>query len=283
MAGWRETLQQRRPVVLAAGMIAALLVSVGVAAWLTVSRQQSRSKAVEILQHVRRQRLEAFWPRQREVAWYLRRARDGQAVGWEMEERVPTPTGYAGKRVIQLGSGVAREVWSVSANASAGRYHAETAAIVQPSPDGPSLLATNSSTRIELQSGRVDVRREDRRKIGHGAAEAPENYIPEGLHLLVYYLAAAGQREANFVTILNEEAILGSEVHFSWVQVVPEGRRRARVYGARQESVLDFDEGGRLLRREIPEDDAYYQRVSLETIVKVFPGAPLLAERSLRE
>lgn len=282
MSNSQETIRRRRPVMLAAVMVAVLLVSLGAAAWLVRARGGELSRGVEILEHIRRKGLPSFWGDGTSRSWYLLRRQDGVAVGWRMVQRAPAAGGYIGKEISRIGPRLHEEAWSVDVQGRLSRYRAEGSTVARSPRSGSRLIAKTDSTRIALRSGRVEVLRNEAGRERLGTRDAPVNYIPEGLHTLVYFLAAAGQREASFTTVFNEQSIVGNRAHFSWQRAEPQGARRVRVVFGAGEHVYQFGGNGELLRLEMPEAGLHYERVPAESVQEAFPDAPYFARRELR-
>ena len=111
--------------------------------------------------------------------------------------------------------------------------------------------------------------------------EAPENYVPKGLLRLACYRAAAGQRKADFVTVLNDHAVAAGEVRFSPVHVSPRGPSAVRVRFAgpdpQSEQILQFDQDGRVLRGQSADTRTYFEGVEFQEIRRIFPEVELFA------
>jgi len=265
-------------------MVVVLLASVAVAAWLVELRGGPVRDGRQVLDLVRRRGLEAFWGREPETLWYLARDGGGKPAGWWTVRRRPTPSGYRGEHVRRMGEALYQEAWSVDANAQTSEYVAEASQLVQRTGQRMPVLRQESTTRITYRRGRVEVLRRTLHRGRQSAADdAPANYVPEGISSLVYYLTAAGQREAAFALIFNEAAVVGKRVHFSETRVVPEGRRRVHVTytaagGVVGEEVVEFDAPGRVVRGRRPGSGRSWKRVSFEAVRKVFPEASQFAE-----
>jgi hypothetical protein len=281
MSNSQETAQRRRPMMLAAVMVAVLLVSLGAAAWLVQARGGKYSRGVEILEHIRREGLPSFWGDGEATSWYLLRRQDGVAVGWRMVQRAPAAGGYTGKKISRTGPRLHVEAWSVDVRGRLSSYRAEGSTVARSPRSGSRLIAKTDSTRIALRGGRVEVLRNEAGRERLGTGDAPANYIPEGLHTLVYFLATAGQQEASFTTVFNEQSVVGNRAHFSWLRVEPQGARRVRLVSGAGEHVYQFGGNGELLRLEMPEAGRHYERVPAESVQEAFPDASYFARREL--
>jgi hypothetical protein len=260
--------QRHRTAVLAVLMGLVLLASVGVASWLVSRRAGAVQDAVEVLQHIRQRRLKAFWGAETEELWYIHRNRAGQAVGWSRTRREATATGYEGTELRRLGAYFDREDWALDVGARRSGYRARKWEVALLG-GGRIAFHMVSSIRISYRDGRVEVERPP----GSGqklAAAAPDNYIPKGLPMLVYYLAAIGQRGAAFRMIFNERAIVGREVHFARAQTAPAGPQRVRARFGSHEEILQFDRNGQLVGREVPKTGETVELSSRETVDKLF-------------
>jgi len=262
-------------------MVVILLASVAVAAWLARRRSAAIREGVEVLEEIRLRKLPAFWGRDAVADWYVHRDSDGGPVGWSTVQRTPTGDGYSGRRIRRRGATLDRETWSIDAAARTCSYSADSSVLTPRPGRRTPLLRRASSTSIELRSGRVQVRREDAGGVAAATAEAPENYIPKGLSMLAYYRAAAGQRRANFVTVLNDQAVAAGQVRFSPVHVTPRGPSAVRVGpagpGRQGEQVLQFDQDGRVLRSQSPDTGTYFERVNFQDVRRIFPEVDLFA------
>jgi hypothetical protein len=199
-----------------------------------------------------------------------------------MSRRAPAAGGYTGKDVSRIGPRLHVEAWSVDVRGRLSRYRAEGATLGTSPRTGSPVIAKTDSTRIALRNGRVEVLRNEAGRERLGTGEAPANYIPEGLHALVYFLAAGGQREAAFVTVFNEQSVVGNRVRFSWLRAEPQGPRRVRVTFEAGQHVYQFGANGELLRMEMPETGLHYERAPAKDVQEKFPDASYLAGRELR-
>jgi hypothetical protein len=292
MTASEETVGRHGSRLLAGIMVAILLASAAVAFLLARRRRAAaiamleqmrlrRAAAVEVLGEIRLRKLPAFWGPQPVADWYLRRGPDGKAVGWSTEQREPTDDGYRGRRIARVGATLYRETWAIDAAARTGRYSADTSALIR-SPGRPVPVPRRvRSTSIDLGDGRVEVRQEQPGSAEAASAPAPENYIPEGLLKLAFHRTAARGRKVSFVTIVNLQAVVGGQVRFLPIHVVPQGRSGVRVrYGQRDreaEDLLEFDEDGRLLREQNLEMGTSLERSDFETVRRAFPEADLFA------
>jgi hypothetical protein len=286
MPPWEQTVARHRTTVLGGIMVVILLASVALAAWLARQRRLAIGEAVEVLQEIRLRKLPAFWGRDAVTDWYLHRDPDGGPVGWSTVQRTPTGDGYSGRHIRRRGATLDRETWSIDAAARTGSYFADSSILIPAPGRRTPLLRRVSSTSIELRGGRVQVRREAPGGVAAATAEAPENYVPEGLLRLACYRAAAGQRRADFITVLNDHAVAAGEVRFSPVHVSPRGPSAVRVRFAgpdpQSEQILQFDQDGRVLRGQSVHTGTYFEAVELQEVRRIFPEVELFAARRPR-
>ena len=279
----------RRPVVLAAAMVAVLAASVAVAAWLSQMRGAPRRAGDAVLEHLRTRGLAAFWGRQTETLWYLLRDARGRAVGWWRLRRSPIEGGYQGHVVRRSAGSFDEEQWSLGERATEGQYQADEYALVQRPGLAVPLRQHQVTTRISLARGQVVVARTPARRRGIRASDtAPEHYVPEGVTTLVLSLAAAGGKPAVFALVFNEFGLSASGVQFAEATVEPQGPRRARItYSLVLEDlgkkvgwaeVLEFDAGGNVLRGTRPDSGITWEQASFEDVRGQFPEAARYAE-----
>ena len=199
-------------------------------------------------------------------AWYLIRDKAGRPVGWEHETRMPVRGGYAGTRKVNLPAQnrIIEEGWWISADATSGKYGGTAS-----TPQG------RFETRTDLTDGRVMTQSGPPMKAA--ATIAPSNYIPEGLHALVFFLAASGAEKAVCRMVFDLEAIRGGRVNFQPVTLQPLGLNRVEVVysGSRAGHVYHFDEQGLVERIENPYDGTTRTRTTRAEIAKYFPGIGL--------
>ena len=188
-----------------------LLLTVG-GAWLLVRfyRSPSRQGAI-LLQEMRRRTLVDLWPREPYTARFERRDATGRLQSRLRISRRPANDGFTGASLHEAVSGAARrigdvrETWAVSRDLSKGTYRAE-------------YLSQGLIVRIDLGREEVEFRATG---LGPAQAEAPANYIPEGLEWLAVRLVARSGRKATFMTLLNEECLSAKDLVFSHLTLTP--------------------------------------------------------------
>ena len=258
-------------------MVAILAVSVGIAGWIVSGGASRVSDAVEVLQQIRLRKLPAFWGERDSEAWYLERDAAGRPIGWSLHRRQAVRGGYRGFRILRTGQALSRESWEIDLAAQTGRYEAGVSAVSRRPGRSDLVLDQLSSTTIRLEGGKVQVVHDDLQKgRGKASGEAPENYVPEGLSSLVFYLVAAGGRPCDFAMIFNENAFNQGGVRFSTVRVTPDGPRSVRVAlgsGGEADEVHYFDREGQPMQRKEVSRRSVRDRVDFETVERLFPDA----------
>jgi len=274
---------------LAAIMGAVLLASVGVATWLSRSRGAPVRTARDVLSHIRDRGLQAFWGDGPETLWYLTRDANGTPIGWWRYRRTPTEGGFEGGVARRLGAGYYEERWSLDRKARRGEYIAEQYGLSRPLRTGVPRLRKGVSTIIALSDGKVAVdRRRPTGRQAKGIGQTPDNYVPEGLLSLVFYLTAAGGETGSYALIFNETSLGPGGVYFSEAQVVPDGPQRVEVTfgtpaaGAQWTEVREYDDRGRLVLGRRPREGITWRRVSYEAVLEAFPEAQKIAEEDRR-
>lgn len=283
MALREEAVGRRRAALLGAIMVVILLASVALAVLLVHRRTVGIRQGAQVLEDIRSRKLPDFWGRDTIADWYIRRGPHGEPVGWFMLQRAPADGGYRGRRVSRLGGAINSETWNVDAAARTCSYSADFSALIRMPGRRVPVLRRLSSTSIKLDDGHVNVRREGPREAADATAEAPENYvpIPEGLSHLAYYRVAVGRRKADFTIVLSDEPVVGGQVRFTPVSVIPREPssvcvRYARLQRASQD-ILQFDGDGRLLRGRSLETGTSFERVDFEAVRRIFPEVELFA------
>jgi hypothetical protein len=131
-------------------------------------------------------------------------SRLGQPIGWKMGLRHAEQDGsYTGLDVVAR-HGAARfpeilwSVWKLNADATQGDYQAGTLAVKL---NGWRL---KPDTRIRQADGQLDVSQGAPPLSILTQGPAPDNYIPEGLMPLTYFLTARGKQARGFRMIFND-------------------------------------------------------------------------------
>ena len=203
-----------RPGGIIAVMLVLLLMSVGVAWWISHHRQAAGHRGNDILAEIRSAGLKHFWGEGGREFYLMRR--NGENVGWQAVLRKPTRDGYGGLDIHAYVKNniVAWETWTLSNDLREGYYVA-----MGPSILVPGLLAT---TKIVLKNGQVEVTetlhdlprgprtgRPTASQFGNqhqytSRTAVPENYLPEGSLPLVMRLVGERKVKASFKIVLNE-------------------------------------------------------------------------------
>jgi hypothetical protein len=252
-----------RQALLSLVMLGVLLASVGAAMLVVRGSQGPRQRGDELLRHIRSRTLEALWQDKETDIWLLAVDETGAAVGWEHITRTMADGQYAGTNRSQTPGIVSQETWRLNADATKGGYDS-TARLGRASLD---------RTTIVFQDGMVTVQKgaQDRPV----TSKAPSNYIPEGLDLLVFHLAASRGEKAVCQMVFNIAAIGRGEVNFTQVQLIPEGKNRLRLVPGMSPAgmVYEFDAQGSIQRIKYLGKGLEYRRVPHEEVLKHFRDA----------
>jgi len=284
MFGPREPSERTRFVLIAAFMIAALLASVGAAWWLTRSRNAPHRRGEEILQRIRREGLEKFWPGP-QTRWYLRQ-RSGKPVGWRLVARDRDADGlFHGVRVSVradggMGAGFEThwEQWTLNAAADEGSYEAGQYYATR------TKRAALTDTVIHLRAGQIDVVQLIAGEPFDSDAVVPGNYAPEGTLGLVRRLVARDKTTATFRLVFNSVPPSGRGTRLATAEMRYAGEGKpfedrpteqvivlSHMGGAGDERAYDFDAGGELVR--IRGKESQEVAASVKRILSHFPGA----------
>jgi len=273
-----ERTPEHRDILLKAVTIGVLFASTGLA-WLFVRARSSavdRAKstmvdsAVSALEQIRNEGLDKRWGTESE-AWYLLYVDRGLS-GWRTVIRWREPDGtHQGLHVV-FPKGL-WEYWQLDARGTAGRYEAGEVVAVRGSPH----LARRTTTKIILNQGRVELHQPQ----GVSRADAPENYVPEGMLDLACFVAAERGSEAEFGLILNSDPPDGNTTRFASVTVsdirpVRGGLQAAvkisSVRGGSDTTTVLFDRAGRVLERTAGATEE--RLVARDTVERIFRQAP---------
>lgn len=223
--------------ILAMVMLAVLLAAVGVA-YLMQSYTARRGKAgAVVMAGIRANGLGHYWSNQPATHWYMVQE-DGKPIGWRVQHRVATGTGFAGISVDAFPTprGVAMMVaarWRLSSDLTEGFYE--------------SFVLRNQGwvvTRIELNKDQVKVtpgimvgaapggiaQWESPRQFS--LSETPGNYVPEGTLPLVIAQVAALRSQVGFSLIFDEEADMRQTFLRYAGEVTQDGKQFTKVLGS---------------------------------------------------
>ena len=167
------------------------------------------------------------------------------------------------------------EQWTLNAHITKGEYRAGRV-------QGGFLSTTE--TVIALKDGHVRV---EQPEFGRSEAEAPANYIPEGVVELAWYLTARGGEPGRFRMVFNEMPPSGGRVQFGQMLVEEIVRSadgwqvevRSRMGGP--EETVSFDNGGRIIRRQRHGGDVVERPAAPQEVAAAFPGAAGILRRIL--
>ena len=205
-------------------------------------------RGAEIIREIRGNGLPTYWPRAKSKAVFVAHSQTGRKVAELTLSRRDVEGGYAGQKRSEARGRRFSEQWQLSDDAITGKYL------------GPAGRRGEITTTINLRAGKVTVRHYGPRGIlmASATAEAPANYIPEGMMFLAIRRVAALGEKATFKTLINVEAIREGHVRFASVVVSPDGRRRIDVHvgsGAHPERrTYQLDERGNIGGFEAPTD-----------------------------
>jgi len=251
-------------------MLVVLVASVGAAWLLTEGRGAKHKRGEEILRRIRGRSLTSLWGAEPVESWYLLTNQARQAIGYQHLTRTFRNGGYHGTLYLRTGGVMAKEEWSLNADATAGEYRAKLR-----SPTD--FLAT----RIIFREGLVTVASSNRPKAT--TSPAPPNYIPEGLSRLVFFLASRGGQKAACRMIFNISAVTGGRVNFETVELLPMGADSLQVRSATiGKRIYQFDDGGVVERLEDLEAKRVLLRVPRGEVFRRFPEAAGLIRESPR-
>jgi hypothetical protein len=258
-------------------MFAILLASVGAAAWVVYGRQTLVERGAALVSRVRQETLDKHWA-QDQTRWRLIEDAGGNPIGWSVTRRWRTDADFSGVRHLRVENQFCEEEWTLSPDAATGTYTGSVHEL------GVNVSVPRERTSIDLQDGRVAVRHTALTRGGfvEAEAEAPDNYIPEGMTSLMVELAASEGRPAAFKTIFNNEAIVEGRVRFASVTVVPQDRKTVRfevnALTFRGKEVFHFDEKGELVRIDNLTEHTRSLLVTPEKLLKAFPRDDQLRE-----
>jgi len=220
----QEKSQRPKPRVIAGAMLAVLVVSVGIAGWISHSRQAAGVRGGEVLAEIRAVGLPHFWGEGTREFFLMRR--NGEPVGWRAVLRKPVGDSFRGFDVhVGAEGGFAWESWTLRNDLRAGTYVAF----------GPSNTAQDhlAKTEVVLSHGQVTVSetllapsamvsrggrsprtgRPSRLEVVErytSRADVPDNYLPEGSLPLVARQVGQRKVDASFKIVINETPPLRS-------------------------------------------------------------------------
>jgi len=204
---------------IAAVMGVLLLVSVGVAGWISHSRQAASDRGGDIMAEIRQAGLPHFWGEGTREFYLMRH--NGETVGWRAVLRRPVGDGYRGFDMHATAEGAtAWESWTLHNDLRSGTYVA-----FGPSSTVRGLLA---KTEITFTAGQIEVTETLLALAGGGRASRPglpprpgpsprleavdrhtsrtdvgDNYLPEGSLPLVARRVGEHKANASFKIVMN--------------------------------------------------------------------------------
>jgi len=275
--------ERRRIRTLSAVMVAVLGVSIAIAWVLAGIRGAPTRTGAEIMEQIRRDGLAAHWRHRPPEQWHLISAGE-KPIGWRAALMRSVPTGgFEGLdvkfRVLTNTWQVQWETWTLDAYATEGKYRA---GIIVPRQGRP---LAGVDTVIALREGRVLV---DQAKFGHSEADAPANYIPEGVRDLAVYLAAQGGEPAGFRMVFNEMPPSGGRVQSGRILVedmvssADGWQVTVRSSGGSEETV-SYDNRGQVVRRQHDGGKFAERPAELKEVVAAFPAALAMMRQVSKE
>ncbi len=255
---------------LAVVMFVILLVSVGLAWWLVHQRTIPLKSGANILAEIRSKSLPHYWGDKTEFQCYIMRDRDGANVAWRIDLRERTKTGYQGLRMFHSGANLLEETWQLTDDAHHGRYNG-------PTPDvrvtTDIILAGAKITVVQQLRGGASVK---------DSVPTPDNYIPEGMEPLVAAQVLRTKEQAVFKTLLNDEAIVASQVNFGTEKMTAIDSNSVRTetagLGPARKQIYYFGADGRLEKIVQEENNATLTAVAPDDLLAAFPNDWKLAQ-----
>ena len=181
--GTTEDAGQSRPAMVAFIMLGIFLLSVGIAWWISIDREQLVREGDRIVGQIQSSKLESFWHRG-EQSYYLIREKQG-TVGWRAELRIPRQGGgFDGLLMQVISSGNQPQVhirkWQLDTTATNGWFQVAWLEGTEP------RIILNKGYLIEQVSPNP------------GKVEVPPNFLPEGTLSLAARLVAQAKGQAFF-------------------------------------------------------------------------------------
>ena len=270
MPGPNEKAWRERSGVLGMVMFVILLVAVALAWQLTRVRLEPVHRGANIMERIRNRTLQAYWGAEPTTRWYLITDSQGLPAGWWSRTISPTAEGFSGTVVRYIKpQQFSIEQWDLANDASRGEYRA--------AGESSSLV----DTVIQLEQGQVRVVRHVAGRLRQASSASPENYIPEGMTSLALGEAAKAGKPAQFQIILNNLALMGTEINFAMVRVTPGEKRLVRVAyevltpkGLHKSAQLyELDPQGNIASIKDEADQTTQPYVSPEEVFQHFPEA----------
>jgi len=195
-----------RTKLLAVIMLAAFVVSVAAAWWISTHRQSYLRSGEETMTQIRQSGLKSFYGRGSQQYFIIRNK--GANVGWRVFECKPAANGYKGLIAQPDSAGgkkmISWESWQLSNDLNEGKYNA-----LEPAHKLPGAL---QRTQILLDQGRVEVTQayftpnglEIENLTQTSAALVPNNYLAEGSLPLAIQKVAQNHSSAYFKIVMNQ-------------------------------------------------------------------------------
>lgn len=173
----------------------ALTAGVGVAWWIVRSHPGTRGS--QILSQIRKEGLDAHW-RGFKQRWIIRQdPASEKPSGWRSELIVAGDDGWFRGLIVERGDKITWELWELDKSATKGTYRAGVLPVQRRS-------RPREDTKIRMDQGVVTVWQRLHVQFVESGADAPDNYVPEGMLPLVRRLVAIQKTHAKFKIILNQ-------------------------------------------------------------------------------
>lgn len=290
-----KTAPPRRDLLIKAITVGVLVLSTCVA-WFIVQakgaqadreRLESIDRGARILARIRRDGLSHYWSPGPQSDWYLRLSKvaSGRVSGWVVtgwgavvRHRRSDGT-YEGLNIVFVRKGRTKgmgswERWELDETASRGDYEAGDFSISN------ARLVRTVDTKITLDNGKVTMQRPLQKITGQ--ADAPENYVPEGLGDLAYFVGARMGDTARLALLFNSDPPVDGMPQFASAaireakQVGRQWHATLELRSARGKSAgttdLVFGPDGTVLSRT--DKQVKQRRVRASDVHQWFPNAP---------
>ena len=243
-------------------MLVVLAASITVTWWVSRTGDVIVQRGVDIIQKVRSDTLSSYWPSEPVTEAYLVTNREGLTTGWEVSIRQATTNGFAGATWVRGMEASRLEEWDVRADASASEYEVR-----------PLIDARYPPVYVELAYDRVTVRVGGRRTGTVAKAQAPANFIPDGIFEVVVELAARIGHEVAFKAIPIEDPIYRGRVQFRSVTMTPQSPSKVVVDFDRpdRKRIYHLGKDGKIIRIEEPATGTVLTKTSVRELMARFP------------
>jgi len=240
-------------------MLAILVGSISAAWWVTHGRGAMAQRGADIIRKIRTETLGPYWKPQPVTTAYLITDGQGRDTGWKISTRKSTAYGYAGTTLSRGADALYLEKWQVRADASRSTYGAQ--ALLDA--DYPPITINLAEDQVTVQIGGYRTRI-------LASAQAPSNYVPEGLLAVVIRLAAKLNHKLVFKMIFNENAIRNGRVKFTSVTMTPQPPASVVMSFGGHTKVYRLDAHEQIVRIEHPKTKITYRATSVKELIERF-------------